>query len=156
MFDEEGWSYEMEECTEGKGVEFRTSYQGKNIYLRCWGMVNSEALVFNSIYPNFVPADKKVAMAEVLNRLNDLLWFGTVQMKWTDGVIRFRTSIPIVDDQLSASLVKEVVFMNLRPADEIYPTLMKLIYGDTTPEAVMAEFEKQNDGNKEETSVLVS
>lgn len=58
-----------------------------------------------SIYPIFVPENRRAAVLEALNRINHSLVYGNYEMDMADGEIRFRTTVESESDMYASGEV---------------------------------------------------
>ena len=95
----------------GEWVSYAQAYEGRNQF------------VFYSVYPQSIPDHQRPSMAELLTRINYGLVLGNFEMDYEDGEVRFKTSIDIENSDLTADLIKPVVFANLGMMDRYWPAL---------------------------------
>jgi len=79
-----------------------------------------------------------------LARANYGLILGNFEMDFRDGEIRYKTSI-LVDYELSAVVIKKLVYTNLSTIDDYFPGFMKIIYGNISPEEALNQVEKEEE-----------
>lgn len=138
-FEEDETGYEIEEFPEERGAKFGAQFQGEYVSLGLTGWIDEQKLEIYTHYPNSVPENKKVDVAESMIRINSSIWFGSFEMDFLSGAICVRTNIPLIDGSPSTSLVKTILYKNLHLANDFYPILMKVIYGNTTPEEALID-----------------
>jgi len=88
-----------------------------------------------SIYPVFVPENRRSAVLEAMNRINHVLVYGNFEMDPADGEIRFRTSVES-DSDISESMMDRVLNGNLAGSDKHFAALMAVSFGGVAPEGV--------------------
>jgi hypothetical protein len=54
-------------------------------------------------------------------------------MDYSDGEIRYKTSIDVENDKLSDAILRNLVYANLWTTDRYLPGILSVIYGDVTP-----------------------
>jgi len=137
FFDDDEWKYhKLEDQT-----ILRLGFSGDNGSWRCYAQAKEEddRFVFYSMLDAKVPEDKRPAMAEFLTRANYGLVIGNFEMDYSDGEVRYKTSIDVEDDRLSTALVKNLVYANVFLMDRYFPGIMKVMYADIPPaEAIEA------------------
>jgi len=139
FFDNDGWKYyKMEDQT-----ILRLGFSGESGSWRCYAQAKEEEdrFVFYSILDAKVPEDKRPAMAEFLTRANYGLVIGNFEMDYTDGEVRYKTSIDIEDDRLTTALVRNLVYANVILMDRYFPGIMKVMYADVPPTEAIEEIE---------------
>ena len=128
--------------TEGKPI-LQTAFQGENGKWTCYARarVEQEQFLFYSICPVNAPDSKRMAIAEFLTRANSGTIIGNFELDFTDGEIRYKTSIDVQGDSLSFELIKQLVYANVTMMDEYLPGIMSAIYGEVEPKDAIAQIE---------------
>jgi hypothetical protein len=85
--------------------------------------------IFVTICPSNCPNHKKAIIAELLTRLNFFIYYGTFEMNYDNGEIRFKTSIPLDHLTLTEDIIDDVIMSNISIMDECSPAILRLIYG---------------------------
>lgn len=119
------------------------SFQGKNGKWTCYAQVKEEQYIFffYSVCPVNVPEDKRMAMSEFLTRANYGLKIGNFEMDFSDGELRYKTSVDVENGSLSSALVSNLVYANLWTMDRYLPGILSVIYGHVTPEVAVGQVE---------------
>ena len=68
-----------------------------------------------------------------LTRANYGMMIGNFEMDFTDGEIRYKTSIDVEGDKLSSALIKRLVYANVMMMDEYLPGIVSVTEGDMEP-----------------------
>ncbi|NLX10107.1 MAG: YbjN domain-containing protein [Chloroflexi bacterium] len=107
---------------------------GKNGKWRCFAKAREEQyqFVFYSVLETNTPENKRAAIAEFLTRANFGLVIGNFEMDYSDGEIRYKTSLDTEGDQLSDALIKNAVYTNIVMMDRYLPGIMAVIYGNAS------------------------
>ena len=102
---------------------------GRNGQWTCYGKAREEVsqFVFYSVCPVKVPSDKDLAIIEFITRANSGMIMGNFEFDFTDGEIRYKTSIDVEGDRLSFALIKQMVYANVTMMDEYLPGIMAVI-----------------------------
>jgi hypothetical protein len=139
FFDEDDWPYQV---TEPETV-VQTQFKGENGQWACFAFAKEEQeqLAFYSICPVRVPEDRRVLMAEFLTRANYNLALGNFEMDFSDGEIRYKTSIDVEGDRLTTALTKHVIYANVMMMDLYLPGVLLVIYGNGTPAEAIQRIE---------------
>ncbi len=139
FFEQDQWPFRRVEDP----ALVQTQFQGENGQWFCFAQAKDSVgqLVFYSICPVKAPKDKNTALAEFLTRVNFGLLMGNFEMDFEDGQIRFKTSLDVEGDRLTEALVKNLVYANVFVTDQYLPGILKAIYSDTSPAAILAEIE---------------
>ncbi|NMB54984.1 MAG: YbjN domain-containing protein [Leptolinea sp.] len=111
------------------------TFQGKNGKWTCYAQIHEEQPIFFffSICPVNVPEDKRQKMAEFLTRANYGLKVGNFEMDFSDGEIRYKTSLNVENDQLSGPIIRNLVYANLWTMDRYLAGILSVIYGNIDP-----------------------
>ncbi|HEY9782972.1 MAG TPA: YbjN domain-containing protein [Leptolyngbyaceae cyanobacterium] len=120
------------------------SFQGENGKWNCYARarVEQQQFVFYSICPVNAPEDKRLAAAEFITRANSGMIIGNFELDFTDGEIRYKTSIDVEGDRLSAALIQRLVYANVMMMDEYLPGILSVIYGNLSPAEAIAQVER--------------
>jgi len=139
FFREDDWKFEQ---VEGKPI-LRMGFAGDNGKWTCIARAVEEAdqFIFYSIAPINVPEDKRQVMAEFITRANYGMRIGNFELDFSDGELRYKSSIDVEDDRLSSPLVKHMVYPNVLMMDKYLPGIMGILYGNKTAQQAIAEIE---------------
>lgn len=142
FFTEDNWSFSQ---IEDEPI-LRMKFKGKNGKWQCYAQVREahEHFVFYSLGEVNVPENKRFAIAEFLTRANYGLIIGNFELDFSDGQIRYKTSIDIEDTELNSALIKQLVYANVLTMDKYLPGIMKVIYGEVSPQEAIAQIEGQS------------
>ncbi len=127
---------------EGK-TALQLAFQGENGQWGCYAATNKESqkFMFYSLCPVNVPENQRLAMAEFLTRANYGITLGNFEMDFDNGEIHYKTSINVEDDQISISLVRQLVYTNVMVMDQYLPGIMAVIYGNVSPIDAIVQIE---------------
>jgi hypothetical protein len=139
FFEEDAWPFTRVE----DWPAVRTGFKGDSAEWICYAQAREEQAqcLFYSVCPINIPEEKRPAMAELLTRINYGLFIGNFEMDFSDGEVRYKTSIDVEGDRLSATLVKNMVYANVLTMDRYLPAVMSVIYSDTPPAQAVARVE---------------
>ncbi len=139
FFQEDEWPFYP---VEGQPV-LQTAFEGKNGKWACFARAREQQqqMVFYSICPVNVPENKLMAVAEFLTRANSRMILGNFELDFTDGEIRYKTSIDVEGDRLSFALIKRLVYANVTMMDEYFPGIMSVVYGEVEVQEAIAQIE---------------
>ncbi|WP_017663719.1 YbjN domain-containing protein [Baaleninema simplex] len=149
---EDDWSFTRIENE--RAVKLR--FSGDNGTWKCIGRVREEdeQLLIYSLAPLKVPPEKRPAIAELLTRANYGMVIGNFEMDYSDGEIRYKTSIDVEGSQLDNALIKQLLYTNLLMMDKYLPAIEAVINGEQTPEEAIAlvESDLEDDDDTNETA----
>jgi hypothetical protein len=139
FFTEDKWNFQE---LEGKNA-LRTNFKGDNGLWSCF-MRTREDTQRVSFYASMgvnVPPDKRNLMAEFITRVNYGMLIGCFEMDYTDGEVRYRTSIDVEGGELTQTMIKNLVYANILTADRYLPGVMSVAFGNSTPEEAVKKIE---------------
>jgi len=139
FFQKEDWQFQQ---IPGEST-LRLAFQGKNGRWDCYAKVREQQqqFAFYSICPNNAPENKRLAVAEFITRANYGMVIGNFELDFTDGEIRYKSSIDVEGDRLSFALIKRLVYANVTMMDEYLPGIMAIIYGEMNVGEAIAQLE---------------
>jgi len=147
FFKDDGWPFEQLEDEE----ILRLEYEGENSKWRCFAHVieESQRFVFLSSLANFVPKLMRLEASEYLTRANFGMEVGNFEMDFSDGTVRYRTSVDVEGGELTSTMIKNMVYLNIAVMDQYLPGLKKVVKDGMEPEKAIEEVEAED---SEETS----
>ncbi len=80
-------------------------------------------------------------MAEYTTRANFGLILGNLEMDFSDGETRFKTSIDVEGDRLTPALVRGLVYPNLQAMRQYMPGLDSILNDDASALEAISEVE---------------
>jgi hypothetical protein len=121
----------------------RTAYRGKNGSFNCSAHIHEEQslLIFYAVCPSNAPEDRRPAAAEYITRANYGLYVGNFEMDYTDGDIRYKSSIDVENSELAPALIHNVVYASVWMMDRYLPGLMQVIYNNIEPAEAIKKIE---------------
>jgi hypothetical protein len=141
FFTEDDWAY-----TKIQGEQtLRLAFQGQNGKWTCYAKAREQQqqFVFYSICPIKVPETKNLAIAEFIARANFGMIIGNFELDFTDGEIRYKTSIDVEGANLTFLQIKRLVYANVMMMDQYLPGMMSVIDSDVEPKDAIAQIESQ-------------
>src|SRR3972149_5772185 len=103
FFEEDDWNFTwMDEMP-----VLSMPFTGKSGKWMCYAQAREEQeqFVFYSVCPINVPKERQPAVAEFLTRANYGMIIGNFEMDYSDGEVRYKTSIDVEGVELGRSLV---------------------------------------------------
>jgi hypothetical protein len=118
-------------------------FSGENGNWNCVADVKEEkaVFIFYSILSSNVPEATRAAAAEYLTRANYNLILGNFELDFSDGEVRFKTSVNMGGEPLTKAVIEPMVLTNLAMVDRYLPGLMAVAYGGKSPEEAIREAE---------------
>lgn len=127
----------------------RVDFSGDNGNYTCYGKELSprEGCLFYCTCPVKVPESQRMEAAKFLTLANYGLIVGNFEMDWSDGEVRFKTSLYSNGAEFTNDLMEPLVWNNLIIMDKYFPGLMALLYGNLTAEAAVSMVEAEAQGD---------
>ena len=150
FFKEDNWSF----APINKQPALRLACEGKNGKCDCYAQVREQQqqFVFYSICPVNAPENKRLAVAEFITRANYGTIIGNFELDYTDGEIRYKTSIDVEGSNLTFPLIKQLVYANVTMMDEYLPGIVSVIEGDVEPKEAIRAIEQREANDKADSS----
>ena len=147
FFDEDDWHYD--EILERKVLA--VAYGGTNGSFTCLAQSRDDIdqFLFYCLLPTKVPPERRDEVARFLTRANYGMRVGNFEMDFADGEVRYKASVDVEDDRLSAALVRNVVYAAVMTMDRYQPGIMLVVYGNVEALDAIDRIE----GNKPEGDV---
>ena len=98
-------------------------------------------LVMYCCIPMRVPSELRPALAETVARANCGLLLGNFELDFTDGELRFKSSVDVEGGALVPAMVHSMIGTSLATCDQYYPALVQVLYAGASPEAAIAAVE---------------
>ncbi len=139
FLEADNWPYSQ---VEGKTI-YKTGFEGKNGQFTCYAQERGEQeqFVFYSIFPVRAPENKLADIAEFITRANYGMIIGNFELDYSDGEIRYKTSVDVEEIEISEPLVRHLVYANVLTIDKYFPGLMRVIYAGIAPSDAINEVE---------------
>lgn len=123
----------------------RLAFRGDNGQWSCYVKINQEqqTVCFYSICPVSAEADQCDAIAHFITRANYGMVLGNFELDFSDGEIRYKTSIDVEGDRLTPALVQNLVYTNVMMMDQYLPGVIAVLDQGLSPEEAIALVENQ-------------
>ena len=118
-------------------------FQGKHGQWLCFAQAREaqQQFIFYSLCPAVVAERRRPSIAEFITRANYGLIIGNFELDYADGEIRYKTSIDVEGGELTAPLIKQVVYANVLMMDQYLPGILAVLYNDSSPLEALAQVE---------------
>lgn len=141
FFQEDGWSFEQMP----ERPILRLPFQGKGGRWNCYAQVrvtkDVEQVLFYSVLPLNVPAEKRDAIAEFITRANYGMALGNFELDYNDGEVRYKTSLDVTDQEIGAGLLRPLIYTNVLMMDKYMSGLIAVVYADVSPSEAVRQIE---------------
>jgi hypothetical protein len=124
FLNENEWGYErlddslLRLAVQGEQGDWVTLVQTDEEDQRC---------IVYSVYPDLVPESRREAVAAILTQENYEMPVGNFEMDLTDGEVRFRTSIEVVQDQMTSEWFERMFMVNISITDGYFALISEEI-----------------------------
>lgn len=124
---------------------YRVAYGGKNGQYACFAQIRTdlEQLIFYVMIPVKAPPEKRAALAEFITRANYGLRIGNFEMDFSDGEVRYKSSLDFAGVELTPRLIENTIYPAVSTCDRYQPGIMQIIYGNISPVEAIAEIESK-------------
>ena len=132
FFKADGWSFQQTV----DGTTLQLSCQGRNGQWNCYTKVNEDqqTFLFYSICPIPSPEPQRPTITEFITRANYGMVLGNFELDYTDGEIRYKTSIDVEGSTLTPALIRQLVYTNVLTLDQYLPGILAILEQNATPE----------------------
>ena len=139
FFTTDDWKFSEE--TEHEFL--RMSFKGKDGSWRniARAREQQEQFIFYSIPEINCPEERRSAMAEFITRANYGMIIGNFEMDYSDGEVRYKTSIDFEGSEVTDALCKQVVYANVYTMDRYYGGIMAVAFGGQDAKAAIEAIE---------------
>ena len=118
------------------------TYEGDNGDFEC-KIEAREPLRIGLVYsqlPLTVPQNRLQAVNELIARINFDVPFGNFELNWDKGIVRYKTSLDVEGDRMSAALMRNLVVPNVLAMEFYMPAFIACING-TAPQTALEKIE---------------
>jgi hypothetical protein len=114
----------------------RMGFSGQNGNWTCYAQTREEEeqFIFYSVLPNNAPEAKRAAISEFITRANYNLVVGNFEMDFSDGEIRYKTSMNLSNVEVSHPLLHGVIVPNIFTTERFFPGVMAVLFANASPE----------------------
>ena len=143
FFKEYDWKFKEvpEETT------LRTGFKGKSGSWNCIARTHEDKdiFLFYSILEYNVPENRRAAAAEYLTRANYGLRLGNFEMDFSDGEVRYKTSIDVEGGTLTVAMVRNMILANVFTVEKYLARLNEVVFGKAVPAEAIKEAEEKTE-----------
>jgi hypothetical protein len=97
---------------------------------------NWQRIMVFSIFPVYVPENRRAVVLDALNRINYSIIYGSLEMDSKDGEVRVRTVVEAERD-LPESMMERALYSNLNIGSRYFAPLMAVTFGNAAPDTVL-------------------
>ena len=138
--DHNGWEYTQL----GNKPVLTMPFYGANATWQCYAQAREkqEQFIFYSICGVAVSTPELMVKAsELVNRINYGLVIGNFELDFSDGEVRFKTSIDLEGTEETYNAIKMCTLGNVITMDRYYGGFLAVLYANKEPEDVVQQIE---------------
>lgn len=127
FFEADDWKFQ---AIEGEPA-LRMAFAGDDGQWSCIARAREkeEQFIFYSYFPVRVSEELRLVMAEFITRANYGMIIGNFELDFSDGEVRYKTSIDVENAELTPALAKHIVYANVLTMDRYYKGLVAVAGG---------------------------
>ncbi len=139
FFEVDDWKYSE---LEGETI-LRLGFQGDHGSWTIFAQAKEDAeqLIIYSMLPNNAPPAYCDEVAKFLHMANYGLIVGNFEFDYSDGEIRFKSSVMAPAQDITNELIRHLLYANVVTVDRYFPGIMGIIYAGRTAEDCIEEIE---------------
>ena len=139
FFDQDDWNYDQ---LPDRPV-LRMGFNGDDGQWMCFAQAREEQeqFIFYSVAPVKAPEERRQEMAEFITRANYGMIVGNFELDFSDGEVRYKTSVDAEGSELSHPLVKGLVYANVLTMDRYLKGIMAVAFGGVDAQSAVASVE---------------
>lgn len=134
--DDNDWNYSTNEETQTFAMDVAVRDGKVRLVLKVAEAEGLQQVLVYSIFPIFVPLNRRAAMAEGISRINYATVTGNLEMDPADGEVRVRT-LAESDGALSDAMIARALASSLDAANGHFARLVVVAFGNAAPEEVL-------------------
>jgi hypothetical protein len=140
FFEAEEWPF----AKVSGATALRLSFRGDSGQWNCYAKANEaqQTVLFYSICPLAAEPEVLGLISEFLTRANYGMVIGNFELDYSDGEIRYKTSIDVEGDRLTYALIKQLVYTNILTMDQYLPGILAVLEQNITPEQAILRVEQ--------------
>ncbi len=136
--DKLGWNYVV---SDEKTMRFPISCENGKYYCTLIADESRNFVCLYSVLPNYIPFDKRHAISEFITRANYGMNIGNFEMDFSDGEVRFKTSMTTYDHPPGDGDLSCLIHTNIGTLDNYMKGFMGVVYGGKSPTEAIHEIE---------------
>ena len=134
--DTNDWTYTANEEKQYFSTGCRLKDASVRVILDVHEAQDWQRVLVYSLFPVFVPENRRAAVAESINRFNYGMIFGNLEMDASDGEVRVRTIVEAAGD-LADTMIDRALGSNLDTAGRFLAPILAVAFGNVAPEKAL-------------------
>ena len=95
----------------------------------------------SATYGSNIPPNRRVAIAEAASRINCRVAWGSFDLDFNDGELRFRIGMDVEDGVLSEKMVANMLGFATKTMELYHLPLMRVAFSEVDPEVALSDLE---------------
>lgn len=128
---------------EDEATTFRVVVKGQHAewvcMIRCFD--ETARILVYSLFPDSISEVLKPRMSELICRINYGLILGNFEMDWSDGELRYKTSMDVEDIAINQTILRNLVYGNFHSFDLYYSAIVQAINTNRDLDIIVMEVE---------------
>jgi hypothetical protein len=104
----------------------------------------NECFICSSVFPVLAPEERRVAVAELLARINWALIIGNFELDFSDGEVRYKTSAFVRADKLTPATARDLCFTNFSSLNRYWQAILAVSHAGKSAEEALSEMEEKS------------
>jgi hypothetical protein len=106
------------------------------VFVDTWEDGGWARLTVCTTLPTLVPAPRRLAVVDAINRINHVQQLGHLELDMADGEVRARTVLE-GDSPITVAMIDRVIRQNPELVDQYQAPLLAIAYGNAVPQDVL-------------------
>ncbi len=125
----------------------RTGFSGDAGNWTCYAQAREpqEQFVFYSVAPTKVPEERRHQVAEAITRANYGMIIGNFELDFSDGEIRYKTSVDFENAEIDSAIIRHLVYANVLTMDKYLKAFLGISFGNLSPVDAIQQVESPID-----------
>jgi hypothetical protein len=136
--DNLGWNYVV---SDEKTLRFPITCDNGKYYCTLIADENRKFICLYTVLPNYIPIDKRSEISEFITRANYGMNLGNFEMDFSDGEVRFKTSMTIYDQLPGENDFSCLIHTNIGTMDNYMKGIMSVVYAGKLPLEAIIDIE---------------
>ncbi|HRH91526.1 MAG TPA: YbjN domain-containing protein [Agitococcus sp.] len=138
--NQEEWSFSEHRSDDSDNAWIKANYVADNARFDIVFDVYEDIEIFSLYiyFPVNVPENKRLAVADLLTRINWGMRVGNFELNMDDGLIRCKAVVDIEGSTLVTTMITNMLRAVLSTADKYFPMIMQVCYSDKTAKDLLA------------------
>lgn len=131
FFEEDDWTFDRDDAE----LRLTMRVNCRNSSFRCYARVDEEKqiVLFYTVTDTKVAEAKRAEVAEFITRANYGMNIGNFEMDYSDGEVRYKSSVDMEGGELTTQLVDNLVNASVSTFNRYFPGLANVLFADMSP-----------------------